>query len=62
VCCKQLGAVPLSSNPDDKIHCGDTMLPSPFRLLLRSKKGGDMSEWPEDLRVRMFPGESWEGR
>jgi hypothetical protein len=24
--------------------------------LLFSKKGGDMAEWPEDLRVREFPG------
>jgi protein gp37 len=24
-------------------------------LKLRDKKGGDMSEWPEDLRVRQFP-------
>lgn len=27
-----------------------------FRL--RDRKGGDMSEWPEDLRVREFPGET----
>jgi protein gp37 len=25
------------------------------RLPLRSRKGGDLSEWPEDLRVREFP-------
>lgn len=24
-------------------------------LPLRDRKGGDMSEWPEDLRVREFP-------
>jgi len=23
--------------------------------MLRSRKGGDPSEWPEDLRVREFP-------
>jgi protein gp37 len=26
------------------------------RVRLRDRKGGDMSEWPEDLRVREFPG------
>lgn len=26
-----------------------------FEQRLRDKKGGDMSEWPEDLRVREFP-------
>jgi len=25
------------------------------RYVLRDRKGGDMSEWPEDLRVREFP-------
>lgn len=25
--------------------------------MLRDKKGGDMSEWPEDLRVRELPEE-----
>lgn len=25
------------------------------RVLLKNPKGGDMSEWPEDLRVRQFP-------
>ena len=28
---------------------------APVRIHLRSKKGGDMAEWPEDLRVREFP-------
>jgi protein gp37 len=26
-----------------------------WRVVLDSRKGGDMSEWPEDLRVREFP-------
>lgn len=52
---KQLGALPISSSPDDKRHVGDTMLPSPFRLILANRKGGDPSDWPEDLRVREFP-------
>lgn len=28
---------------------------APVRLKLKSKKGGDPAEWPEDLRVREFP-------
>jgi protein gp37 len=28
---------------------------APVRVLLRDRKGGDMSEWPEALRVREFP-------
>lgn len=32
-------------------HGDDRML----RLYLRDRKGGDMSEWPDDLRVREWP-------
>ncbi|MBV8664648.1 MAG: phage Gp37/Gp68 family protein [Hyphomicrobiales bacterium] len=28
---------------------------APVRVHLRDRKGGDMDEWPEDLRVRQFP-------
>lgn len=28
---------------------------APVRLRLRDRKGGDMAEWPEELRVREFP-------
>lgn len=28
---------------------------APVRVHLKSRKGGDMAEWPEDLRVREFP-------
>jgi protein gp37 len=28
---------------------------APVRVLLKDKKGGDMAEWPVDLRVREFP-------
>lgn len=28
---------------------------APVRIRLKSRKGGDMEEWPEDLRVREFP-------
>lgn len=37
---KQLGASPF--------NCGEP-------IILKDKKGGDPSEWPEDLRVREFP-------
>ena len=26
-----------------------------WRIVLKDRKGGDMSEWAEDLRVRQFP-------
>lgn len=42
---KQLGA-----------HVDDTTGPARFTdLVLRHPKGGDMAEWPEDLRVRVIP-------
>ncbi len=28
---------------------------APVRVLLKDRKGGDPSEWPEDLRIREFP-------
>jgi hypothetical protein len=31
------------------------------RVLLKDKKGGDWSQWPEDLRIRQFPAPSREG-
>lgn len=37
---------------DDGPICPNDGLPC---LGLRNRKGGDMSEWPEDLRVREFP-------
>lgn len=49
---KQLGALPTSSALDDMRHCGDTV---PFVLRLKDGHGGDMAEWPEDLRVREYP-------
>lgn len=48
VFCKQLGSRPVRHVPND--------LASPYRSLrLKDRKGGDMSEWPEDLRVRELP-------
>jgi hypothetical protein len=40
---KQLGAFPVDP-PGVK-----------WPLELRDRKGGEMSEWPEDLRIREFP-------
>jgi protein gp37 len=55
---KQLGAKPTTP---DLTHCrgGAALLPdrSGYALTLRNRKGGDPSEWPEDLRVREFPRE-----
>jgi hypothetical protein len=39
-------------------HPEQGLMNAPLRMMslgLRDKKGGDMSEWPEDLRVRQFP-------
>ncbi|MEM9195229.1 MAG: DUF5131 family protein [Myxococcota bacterium] len=39
-------------------HCGSSFVPGhvPPRIKLKSRKGSDPTEWPEDLRVREFPG------
>jgi protein gp37 len=48
VFCKQLGAKPYQSRDTKGDH---------HPWLLVHRKGGDMDEWPEDLRVREFPGD-----
>lgn len=48
---KQLGAKPYEM----KVCPFDRMGLEPARLLMRDSHGGDISEWPEDLRVREFP-------
>lgn len=45
---KQLGAYSVFDNPGEPSGVS-------FAGKLNHKKGGDMSEWPEDLRVREFP-------
>jgi protein gp37 len=57
---KQLGAWPYQNWPDSdyglrpfQVREGKKQL-FPF-LNLKSNKGGDPSEWPEDLRIREFP-------
>jgi protein gp37 len=37
--------------PTDPLHPSS----APWRVLLKNRKGGDMAEWPSDLRVREFP-------
>lgn len=50
---KQLGARPEDSNPPPGYG---RPLPGLRRLIpLTDRKGGDMAEWPVDLRVRQFP-------
>jgi protein gp37 len=56
---KQLGAVPVGE-PWTKANSSWVQMDNhPARrrhLVLASARGGDPSEWPEDLRVREFPG------
>jgi protein gp37 len=48
---KQLGAVPTIFSD---VNGAGTREPGPL-LSLRNRHGSDLSEWPEDLRVREFP-------
>ena len=62
---KQLGAVVIDDRANGTIHsqirddeCWPELAEQPDhtgRIKLRHKKGGDMAEWPEDLRVRQMP-------
>ncbi len=51
---KQLGANPWVKTAN---HYGPGVDAAPYnmRYQLRDKKGGDMNEWPDDLRVREMP-------
>jgi protein gp37 len=49
---KQLGAHPCDRGPGQSYHHAHGEL---LCKKLADKKGGDMAEWPEDLRVREFP-------
>ncbi len=54
---KQIGSAPYSAI--DRISYKGRKAPHPhngFWRYLNDRKGGDWSEWPEDLRVREFPG------
>lgn len=54
---KQLGAC--ASDPENGLAGRDLLVPDEARALvskrLKDAKGGDMAEWPEDLRVQQFP-------
>lgn len=47
---KQLGA-----RPHDSIRAPFSLLDAGNRLHLKDRKGGDMGEWPAELRVQEFP-------
>lgn len=49
---KQLGASPSESRDTGQVH---NPMSLPTSIYLKSRKGGDPSEWPADLRVREFP-------
>ncbi len=53
---KQMGSRPISKIMFG-LSCNARVLPDNegYALKLRSKKGGNPSEWPEELRVRQFP-------
>jgi protein gp37 len=59
---KQMGAKPIEIDDGTRkaieIVQGwghDTVIVGANRLALKNRKGNDMAEWPEDLRVREFP-------
>lgn len=51
---KQLGAKVVMSD-EGRVTSSTEKGSSLITLHLADKKGGDMAEWPEDLRVREFP-------
>lgn len=54
VFCKQLGANPWARTASG-YGPGVDAYPYNIRYQLKDKKGGDPSEWPEDLQIRQFP-------
>jgi protein gp37 len=63
---KQVGAVPMMGDADWRSEFGDgrvrilsatnhRRVPDGFVPIAMNRKGGDPSEWPEDIRVRQFP-------
>ena len=47
---------PMDTDYEEDLHgFRDAYQGAPVRVRLTSRKGGDMAEWPEDLRVRQFP-------
>lgn len=62
---KQFGAHVMSRDTRDWVgHRGHVAptgngLEERWRIVLNDRAGGDMCEWPADLRVRMFPGDAY---
>lgn len=52
---KQLGAQPIDHDDEGGLHLNIYYPHEGIWRLPKDKKGGDWSEWPEDLRVREFP-------
>lgn len=50
---KQFGAHPISSFTGDDVDAG--RIADEDTRYIRDRKGGNMAEWPEDLRVRQMP-------
>jgi len=48
---KQVGSKPIAEYDGESEHAPGSY----FDWLIKDRKGGDMAEWPEDLRVREFP-------
>ena len=53
---KQLGSNPVAADPIGSAWAlAEGYQPSVARILLKDRKGGDMEEFPSDLRIREFP-------
>ncbi len=53
---KQLGSFPTATMRHESLDSYWAIQPDGrLRMVLESSKGGDMNEWPEDLRIREFP-------
>lgn len=50
---KQMGAKPYE--PFRCPHCHGQHPEDAKKIIFKNRKGGDMAEWPEDLRMREFP-------
>ncbi|MGB1225584.1 MAG: DUF5131 family protein [Mycobacterium sp.] len=69
VFCKQIGARPYEVNQPEVMPNEARKMSRPgwftgpgWSIQLKNRKGGDPSEWPEDLRVREMPKASREGQ
>lgn len=52
---KQVGDNPVDLNGDGELKPGIVDALENMRRAVTAPKGGDMSEWPKDLRVREWP-------